>query len=187
MTPQQVFNHSDSCVITVGNDIFVCLQSYCNKSNIYCTESSHLRLCCGFSMNRQFLKVKSSHGLTDVFQALLNVVNNLHCSLWDPGSWAEDGAHTALVQELIVLHTHRGGTQFIWTAVNEEFSFIHIEKEGRAQSSCDYAISYAIAYSTRSIPKRKVMKCVLQTNTTIERNRMTGNAIIEILQCGNDN
>lgn len=57
--------------------------------------------------------LKSSHGLTDVFQALLNVINNVHCSLWDPGSWAEDGTHTALVQELIVLQTHRNQMQFI--------------------------------------------------------------------------
>lgn len=43
------------------------------------------------------------HGLTDVFKILLNVVYDLHSSLRDPGSGAEHGAHTALVQELIVL------------------------------------------------------------------------------------
>lgn len=69
----------------------------------------------------------SSHGLSDVFQALLNVVNNLHCSLWDPGSWAEDGTHAALVQELIILHTHRGGTRFIWSAVNEKSCSYHAQ------------------------------------------------------------
>lgn len=46
----------------------------------------------------------SSHGLPDFFQTLLDVVDNLHCSLWDPGSGAKDGADAALIQEFIVLH-----------------------------------------------------------------------------------
>lgn len=124
-TPLQAFNNSDCwtcCVLMVGKWRFV--------FTILCqTDSAQRALTCDFVVDYTWIDCPFmslfvfSHGLTDVFQVLLNVVYNLHSSLWDPGSWAEDGTHTALVQELIVLHAHKGGTQLIWTAVNKAFSF----------------------------------------------------------------
>lgn len=59
---------------------------------------------------RSLSNVKSwpLHGLSDVLQALVNVVHHVHGGLRDSGARPEDGAHAALVQEVVVLRFKQG-------------------------------------------------------------------------------
>ena len=98
-TPRRVLNHSDCCTccsLTCVNYVYSLVQPVKEVLHtelplvtlLWIQRESTVLLRCRFCF---------SHGLTDFFQALLDAVNHLHCGLWDPRSWAEDGAHAALV------------------------------------------------------------------------------------------